>query len=92
MTKEMGTALIEEVEMPLLMDEAMGVETVPQVHILGTEVAPIMDMELYQTLKNEGAVLTMPELIALSMIDTLGISYFLWHFIFRYFWLYIYIF
>lgn len=92
MTKEMGTALIEEVEMPLLMEEAMGVEIDLQVHILGTEVALIMDMELCQILKSEGLVPNMPELKALPLIDTQGISYLLLHFIFKYFWLKLYLF
>ncbi|KAG6402703.1 hypothetical protein SASPL_134909 [Salvia splendens] len=70
MTKEMGTALMEEDVTRLLIEETM-IADVPQVPIKEIGVALTMDMDLYQILdQNEGAVLNMEEQKALPMIDT----------------------
>lgn len=71
MIRGMATALIEEVEMGLLMEEeGMVVVDAPQVHTRGIEAALIMGMGQHQILElSEGAVLIMVEPLALSMID-----------------------
>lgn len=73
MTKEMGTAPMEEVVIRPLIEEAM-IGDVPQVPIRGTGVAPTMDMDPFQILdQREGAVLNMEEPKALSMTDTTAV-------------------
>lgn len=66
MIRRMATALIEEVEMGLLlMEEGMAVVDAPQVHTRGIEAALIMGMGQHQILDlSEGAVLIMVEPLA----------------------------
>lgn len=72
MTKEMGTALMEEVAIRPLIEETM-IGDAPLVPIKGIEVAPTTDMDLYPLLnQREGAVLNMEEPKALPMTDTRG--------------------
>lgn len=72
MTKETGTAPMEEVVMHPPMEETM-IGGAPQVPIRGIGVAPTMDMDPYQILdQSEEGVLNMEEQRARSMTDTKG--------------------
>lgn len=72
MTKEMGTALMEEAATRPLIEETM-IGDVPLVPTKGIEVAPTMGMDLYLILdQRKEAVRIMEELRALPRTDTTG--------------------
>lgn len=72
MTREMGTALMEEAAIHPLIEETM-IGDVPLVPTKGIEVAPTTDMDPYLLLdQRKGAVRIMEELKALPRTDTTG--------------------